>query len=403
MKDKFIMVVGVGTSKFLQLFFGLFLSYKYDHGALATFVLIITLSAAMSSIVSLGGAPQIIRAGAFEDPKHHILSTVGTAFILTGAVLMVLFTYIFMGQHIFYINDFTKLDYFFNTSLIVTSLALYSIIQSYLSYKQEYFKLGLSTLIIYSVPFFASTLSSLLGIKSKDAILIYSLFFLISTIFIYIKNINKDIGMGGVSCIVRDLNVLKYNVLTFFKVAMFGFITMLSLYFAVKYVNNSYDEQKAAIYSVSFQFFQIGVFLPSVLGSIFIPKLVKNSNADDVRIMKKIYFLIAMFWVALCGLIIYPIFKLYDFQFEKETILTFVVMQLGVVLCAIQAFYNQKYVALGGFNFLSLNSAIWGGALLIFQNMSPQLIYYSSFALVFAYVLSLFVFLSKDYLVREPK
>lgn len=36
MKDKFIMVAGVGGSKFLQLLFDLYLSYQFAHGALAT-------------------------------------------------------------------------------------------------------------------------------------------------------------------------------------------------------------------------------------------------------------------------------------------------------------------------------------------------------------------------------
>lgn len=396
MKDKFIMVAGVGASKFLQLLFSLYLSYQFDHGALATFVLILTLSIAMSSIVSLGGASQIVRAGAYSDSKKHIISIVGTALILIVLALIVLFLFIVLGQHDFSISDFNKFDYYFNTAFILTSLALYSIVQSYLSYKQEYFKLGVATFIIYSAPFLLAIISSQLDYSAAAVIFVYSISFLLSSLFVYFFTVNKEIKIGNVISLLPGFRVLRANIVNFIRVSLFGFITMLSLYFSVKYVNNNYNEQLAALYSVSYQFFQIGIFLPSVLGAVFIPKLVKNNNKDENNVMKKSYFFIAISWVAICSIMFYPIFKLYDFSFSKNEIITFIVMQLGVVLSSLQASYNQRYVAMGNFNFLALNAFIWGGALLLFQYFSPHIIYFSSWALVFAYSLSLLAFFSKD-------
>lgn len=400
MKDKFIMVAGVGASKFLQLLFSLYLSYQFDHGALATFVLILTLSIAMSSIVSLGGAPQIVRAGAFSDSKKHIISTVGTALILIALVLIALFLYVAFGQHDFGVRGFNKFDYYFNTAFILTSLALYSIVQSYLSYKQEYFKLGVSTFIIYSAPFLLAVLSSQLDFSVKAVIFTYSIVFLLSSLLVYFFTVNEEIKFSNVISSLPGFMVLKASIVNFIRVSLFGFITMLSLYFSVKYVNNNYNEQLAALYSVSYQFFQIGIFLPSVLGAVFIPKLVKNNNKDENNVMRKSYLFIAVSWVVVCSLMFYPIFKLYDFSFNKNEIVTFIVMQLGVVLSSLQASYNQRYVAMGNFNFLAINALIWGGALLLFQFFSPHMIYFSSWALVFAYSLSLVAFFSKDYFTR---
>lgn len=403
MKDKFIMVAGVGASKFLQLLFSLYLSYQFDHGALATFVLILTLSIAMSSIVSLGGAPQIVRAGAFSDSKKHITSTIGTALILIVLVLISLFLYVAFGQHDFGVSGFNKLDYYFNSAFIVTSLSLYSIVQSYLSYKQDYFKLGVSTFIIYSAPFLLAILSSQLDFSVKAVIFTYSIVFLLSSLLVYFFTVNEEIRFSNVISSLPGFMVLKANIVNFIRVSLFGFITMLSLYFSVKYVNNNYNDQLAALYSVSYQFFQIGIFLPSVLGAVFIPKLVKSNNKDENNVMRKSYLFIAVSWVVVCSLMFYPIFKLYDFSFNKNEIVTFIVMQLGVVLSSLQASYNQRYVAMGSFNFLAINALIWGGALLLFQYFSPHMIYFSSWALVFAYSLSLLAFFFKDYFTRAKQ
>lgn len=197
-------------------------------------------------------------------------------------------------------------------------------------------------------------------------------------------------------------NILKVNIANFIRVSLFGFITMLSLYFSVKYVNNNYNEQLAALYSVSYPVFPNWYFLPSVLGAVFIPKLVKNNNKDENNVMRKFIFY-CNFMGLCCSLMFYPIFKLYDFSFNKNEIITFIVMQLGVVLSSLQASYNQRYVAMGTSIFLALNALIWGGALLLIPMFFPHMIYFSSWALVFAYSLSLLAFFSKDYFTRAKQ
>ncbi len=393
MKDKFIMVAGVGASKFLQLLFSLYLSYQFDHGALATFVLILTLSIAMSSIVSLGGAPQIVRAGAFSDAKKHITSTIGTALILIVLVLIVLFFYVAFGQHDFGIPSFNKFDYYFNAAFILSSLALYSIVQSYLSYKQEYFKLGVSTFVIYSAPFLLAVVLSQLGFNVAAVIFVYSLTFLLSSLFVYFFTVNKEIKFNDVISSLPGFSVLKVNIANFIRVSLFGFVTMLSLYFSVKYVNNTFDEQKIAVYSVSFQFFQIGTFLPGVLGSVFIPKIIESKGSQyQYNKMRKVYALIAIFWFLSCLIMVYPVFKIYQFNISSDLLSTFFIMQFCVLLSSLQAFYNQKYVAHGSFGILSVSAIIWGAVLLILQVLLPVDLFMSSVSILLAYISSLIFF-----------
>lgn len=113
---------------------------------------------------------------------------IGTALILIVLVLIALFFYVAFGKHDFGIPSFNKFDYYFNTAFILTSLALYSIVQSYLSYKQEYFKLGVSTFVIYSAPFLLAVVLSQLGFNVAAVIFIYSLTFLLSVyLFIFLQ------------------------------------------------------------------------------------------------------------------------------------------------------------------------------------------------------------------------
>ncbi|MFZ7271302.1 hypothetical protein ACLS0H_09990, partial [Avibacterium avium] len=132
MKDKFVMILGIGSSKFLQILFAFYLSYKFNHGALVTFFLILTLGTAVSSVVSLGATPQIIRAGAFSDPMEHIISTIKTAAIFIIISLIILSLYIIQGEYVWKISNFNKVNYYFDTMLILISLSLNSITQSYL-------------------------------------------------------------------------------------------------------------------------------------------------------------------------------------------------------------------------------------------------------------------------------
>ena len=178
------------------------------------------------------------------------------------------------------------------------------------------------------------------------------------------------------------------NVGRFFTVSLFGFITMLSIYLTVQYINVHYNNEQTALFSVAFQFFQIGTFLPGVLGAIFVPKLVISKSNKESNEMKKTYILLSIFWFICCLVIFYPIFIIYKFEINTINITTFWLMQLAVILSSIQAFYIQKNVAAGNFQILSISSAIWGGLLFISQHILPSKIFYAALAFLLAYLAS---------------
>lgn len=393
MRDKLIMIAGIGSSKLMQLLFSFYLSYRFGHGALSTFVLIITLAAAMSSVASLGGAPQIVRAGAYDNPKAHIQSTIGTILFFSILLLLILVFYVISDKNLSYLADFDRWDYLICTASIMLALIFYSIIQSYLSFKQDYKKLGIFSIFIYILPFFIALIDGVYFSSSRYTILLYSISFFVGSCGVLFLTFKKEISFINSFKTIFYENFLYKKIINFLKVALFGFFTMLSLYLAVKYVNFSFNNKESAIFSITFQFFQIGTFLPSVLGSIFIPKLVKKGdNIDQQKKMKQMYIIIAVVWLLFSLLVLYPICELYNFEFNFEFILTFMIMQICVLFSSIQAFYIQNFVAIGNFTLLAIISALWGAILLSAQNILPLSIVYSSVSLLIAYIVSNFLF-----------
>ena len=396
MLDKIIMVMGVGSSKMIQLLFTFYLFHSFGYGSLATFVLILSLSAAMSSIVSLGGSPQIIRAGAYEDPTQYIQSIIGTMLLTSIIIIVFAICYVLFTDNNFFIESFTKFDYLLNTILVTLSFIVYSVIQSYLSYKQSYRSLGLYTLTIYSLPLLLSLVQGVITNSVKYVLFTYCLTFFLMNITILIKVIKGNISIKeSIKTIIYGRDVSN-KLSSFLGVASFGFIPMVGLYLLVRYVNNNYNSQDVAVFSVAFQFFQIGVFLPGVLGSIFVPMLIKNKNRESIYNMKKIYIAISIVWVAICIFGFYPLFYLYKFNYSYGSVSTFLLLQTCVVLASIQAFYIQNYVAIGGFLTLTKVSLIWLLSAIVFQLLLPSYIYFSSAALLIAYIVSNVIFFVND-------
>ncbi|MBJ8419816.1 MATE family efflux transporter [Acinetobacter courvalinii] len=392
MKDKLIMVAGIGTSKMMQLLFSFYLSYIFGHSALATFVLIVTLAAAVSSLISLGSSPQIIRAGAYAEPRSYIESVVGTAFVLSIIMIISLVVFLYISQPKFFLKSFTVNDYLISTICVSLSFILYSLFQSFLSYKQRYSALGFYSIFTYLTPFLFCILFGFFVKDARFLIVSYSGLFIVSSSIALFLSTKGEISFKR-SILNFNRNNLFKKIFASLRVAIFGFITMLSLYLLIKFINHSFDPQGIAVFSVAFQFFQIGVFLPSVLGSVFVPILVRSkSNPNDQKKMKLMYILIALLWLLLSIGLVYPVFKLYGFEIKLELILTFLIVQLCVLFSSIQAFYIQNFVAAGSFGLLALVSGIWGGVLLIMQIFSPVNIIYSAVSLLIAYLISNILF-----------
>lgn len=395
MNPHVIMVVGVGSARFLQLLFSLYLAWYFGHAALASFVLMLSLSAAFGAFPSLGGGPQILRAGAYSQPEQHIQMTLATSILLLVLSLFLLpFATMLWGgdtQSLRSNGLLTAAAVFFTTGSVC-----FAMIQSLWSYQQKYKALGLFALLSYILAFIIAWMASVFLGKTaaSEIITIYALVFMLLNALVFYHVGFRPYTLGTGLSKLLDKTVLKQCLEQSIKAALFGFITLFGLYALMKAVNVDYSAYDAAVFSLSFQFFQIGIFIPSVLGAVFVPKLVKQQQAAGQQ--KTIYLWISMFWVFCSAIALVPVFYLYHFALEASTILTFVLLQCAVPLSALQAMYIQQHVAMGKFSRLALNALCWATIALSLQAILPTQIYFSALAILLAYAGSVLLFFCRQ-------
>ena len=388
MKNKLIMILGIGSSKMMQLIFSFLISVFFGHSALAIFILILTLAITCSSLPSLGASPQIIRANAEQNPQKTILTTLLIALPILLISIILLGFYIYQSDISVLKNQLNKVSYFICTATLSAGLVLSTLNQALLSFKSKYAQLGLISLIQYTSPLLISCVYYLYIPIFSNILLVYCISFMTISILSIVFTLSLNFQFKNKSLLLISKKEYVNNVGRFFTVSLFGFITMLSIYLTVQYINVHYNNEQTALFSVAFQFFQIGTFLPGVLGAIFVPKLVISKSNKESNEMKKTYILLSIFWFICCLVIFYPIFIIYKFEINTINITTFWLMQLAVILSSIQAFYIQKNVAAGNFQILSISSAIWGGLLFISQHILPSKIFYAALAFLLAYLAS---------------
>lgn len=392
MNHHLIMVVGVGSARFLQLFFSLYLAWYFGHAALSSFVLMLSLSAAFGSLASLGGGPQILRAGAFDQPEQHIQKTLASVLLILTLSVSILPFATLLGKGAQTLSTTVWLT---GTAFCFTiGSVFFAMLQSIWSYQQKYKILGLFSLFSYVSALVIAWMASLFwGKTSADqVIMLYAaVFMLVNTVVFSRVGFKAYVVRTGFLQLFQQAEV-QQRVAQCLRAALFGFITLLSLYVLLRSVNLTYTAHDAAVFSLSFQFFQIGIFIPSVLGAVFVPKLVKEQQAAAAQ-QKKIYVWISLFWVLCSALALVPVFYIYDFTLDLKSVLTFLLLQLCVPLSSLQAMYIQQHVALGQFHRLAFNALVWGGMALMLQRLFPEQTYYSTLAILLAYTISVLLFI----------
>lgn len=398
MKNKVFMIAGVGAAKFSQLLYGLYLSWQFGHGALAAIVLIMSSAAAFGSIVTLGSSPQIVRAAAHKNSEDHISATVTAvlAILIASIICLIVVGLAYPGNML--LQGVSAIEFTYASVCIVVALASYGVMQSYLSYRGKYALLGLVTLALYVIPLIVGVAVGSFLRGPMPSIISYSTAFLLVACGAFLIVYGPNYSWQGARRALSGFDKFASYIGMLLHTALFGFLTMLSLFFVVRFVNSSFSSADAALFSVGFQFFQIGIFIPSVLGMVFVPSLVKANDlkAEESRI-KRIYVLVSLFWSVLVVIGLVPIFLIYKFDLSVVSVSVFLIMQLSVVFAVIQTFHIQRKVASGEFTLLAINAVVWGGVVLVLQSVLPLELVYSALSLLAAYLASYLMFSAHDF------
>ena len=172
------MILGIGSSKMMQLIFSFLISVFFGHSALAIFILILTLAITCSSLPSLGASPQIIRANAEQNPQKTILTTLLIALPILLISIILLGFYIYQSDISVLKNQLNKVSYFICTATLSAGLVLSTLNQALLSFKSKYAQLGLISLIQYTSPLLISCVYYLYIPIFSNILLVYCISFM---------------------------------------------------------------------------------------------------------------------------------------------------------------------------------------------------------------------------------
>jgi O-antigen/teichoic acid export membrane protein len=397
-----MLVAGASSGKLVPILFGFYLARQFGGGALAGFVLVLTYGAALTALANLGAAPRIIRAGAYADVSGFISGVTVVSFLLATLALLPSTAYwLLVADAPFLAADVDPSLAQAWVALYSLGLVMYTLAQSTLSMRGEYRAAGGFALALHGV---AAVAGIAVGGSGGDTVAV-SAYFITYFAGNFIFFVASQRHLGRVWYRTGELisvASLWAGVLGSLSASLFGVITLTGFYFFMQTVQRELPIADAATFAMSFQLFQAGVFLPSLLGNIVVPRMVKaGRDGKDAaylhRSTRAIYLCIGFVWLLCSLLLARPLLALYGLDAEGATGL--VLMQVAAVLAGLQAYFVQRFVALGRFGILALASLVWAiTGYAVLMQLQPSLLG-SVLALVLAYVACLSFYLVYS---REP-
>lgn len=398
------MVFGVGGGKVFPIIFGVYLSRWFGGNAISDFVLVSTYVAALSAVSTMGSAPQIIRAGVIDNPGAYIVSVSFFAILilLFGLAASTLY-WTFLSEPLLLLGySGGRLLEQLMIAQLAFGLVFYAIGQAAYNHNQNYRVVGLSSVGIYAGAALSGLCGGLFG-SYAIALLAYFSFFMVSSLVFMVFSQREYFPEWQRAGSNTDRATLMTGFGSAISSSLFGLITLAGLFIVMKLVQSGLDSEGKAIFSMAFQLFQVGIFLPSVLGAIVVPRMVlagKESDPVSQGVIRKktimLYALIGAVWLVLVSICIRPLFEIYRFAFDTEKAWSVMLVQFAVVLAAVQAYYIQRFVYLGRFRLLAVASAVWASSAILLLEVINKELLESALALVFAYMASLILYYFLD-------
>lgn len=390
LKDKFVMVAGVGAGKVAPLLFGLFLSRRFGAASFADFVVVLSYVAALSAVPTLGSAPQIVRAGAQAEPEASVVMAGLCSLVVMAAGLVLSAAYwLGLAPHALWRGG--ALAGQGAVALLSLGLVLYSLAQATCSLQGRYRAVGLWSLGIYAGAALAGGLAGRAG-GETGALWGYFTVFLLGALGFF------GVSQAPLRAVWRQQlqrlspGAIGRGLRQALATSLFGVITLAGIFLLMKSVQLRLPSAESAVFALGFQLFQAGIFLPSVLGAVVVPRLVaaQRAGTDAMalhRRTRRLYLGLGLGWLLLVAGAGRPLLRLYGL--DQSGWPAVLLMQLAAVLAGLQAYFIQRLVALGRFRLLALGSLLWAGLALGLLALQDGGARWAAMAMVLAYGASL--------------
>ena len=398
MKNKLMMVVGAAVAKVFPILFGLYLSRVFGFADYANFILIVTYAAALTAVAAMGSAPQILRLGAVDEPDKHVITvvTIGVLFTVVLVVLSSIFWFFLAAKPLAAQSDGFGL---FLLGEMALGLIFYAISQAIFNVNGKFRAAGTSSIVTYAgSAVLGMSVGFVWGVDTL-ALLAYFTFFMVASLLFFIISQRHYIKTWRMYRRLMNVRDLIAGMKATLRTSLFGVVTLVGFFMIMAIVHTTLSVHDSAVFSMSFQLFQAGIFLPSILGGIVIPKMVSATKTPDLdgekEIHKKIrilYFAVGVSWTVLVAVFAYPLLGLYGFDQNTESAYAIVLFQIAGIFAVMQAYHIQKGVSSGHFGLLATAAIVWLLVALISLQLMGHRLLSAVFSLVVAYGVSFFFY-----------
>lgn len=366
MGRKIFMILGLGGAKAFPMAFGVFLARWVGAEFISAFVLLMSFVAAASSMPTLGSTPQIMRAAAVQESASFIVRTAFYSVLFAFLILAVSFAGTVVRQIVYTASSWPL---FWTRTLETTSMLLglvfFALGQAVYAYEKKYTLIGLWSLLIYGLSLLCGVTMAVLGWE-RFCISSYACSFLMCSLLLFVRSQQAYSHIWPP--VIKHLSFREFShaLSTALSTSMFGIISLVSFFLLLKQTRESLTTIDAAIFAASFQLFQVGLFLPSALGTIVVPLFAERQSLSNLgreakanSDIRRNYLLIGVSWFVFSCFTVKFVFALYGFEYTFASAAAVALMQFAVILASVQAFYIQLLVAKASFRRLAVMATLW--------------------------------------------
>ncbi|WP_199611290.1 MATE family efflux transporter [Flocculibacter collagenilyticus] len=370
-----LFIAGSASAKALPIIVGAVTALKLSSLDYSIFISFLLLANLLSSVSVLGCTPQII---SLNEPHAHsqfneILTSGLTCFTL--ACLISLGVYYLLPNAIVGFNNFSPFV------VIIYSLGQFFIhaFTSKLNNKQRHTEASMAWLTFAVLSLINLTVWYFLLDTLKQLLILLSICSVASGVVAYVILSKSE------ESIFLNLNCFKFKWGTLGNtclISIFGLSISGVLFFLQNNVLK-YNAVDGATFSFMYQIFSLIIFIPSVLGGIVVPKLIRTGHSNMVYL----YYIIIAVILTQTFLLAYPqvasYFNLPSFEAIKHELLVFTIV---CILSSTNAFSNQQIVASKNFFVLTKFALIFATTALVTFLLNPPSLLSAWTALGIAYI-----------------
>lgn len=380
-----IYLFGAGFAKLAPLLFGFFLSSRLGALPYISFVSLLAFSNFLTAVSTISYTQLILSSGKLgrETTDFHVASGVSMS-IITSLLGGLWYCFSSVGNS--WVMVMSVIAYSLGNSILTIVIAVHNS-------KIENKSAGLISLFAYVVAYGAGLMLLLLDVDALICIWILSIIVLAVGMAFY-KKLNIKLLALVMSASGVRFGWGNLKITAFVGCVLFSHATILSG------VAGANLPEVAAEFSLAYQLFAVGIFIPSALGNVMIPRMANSQKGELFRnSLVLLYLGIAIAWCVIVYIFESLILEVYGFTSSGMHNNIVTTLQFSVVFCSLHALMSQWLASEARYAEMMIASV----AYLAFIVCAGSLVGFDARAMAWGFVLSYVFVLIVDILLVKYK